>query len=82
MVGFIAYCPELDLFHYYVKDILDEKFSSEQAELTIAAHLGEGREKEADFMASLVTLAKASPHKKISITDEAPSEDNGEAKDT
>jgi hypothetical protein len=82
MEGFIAYCPELDLFHYYVKDILDEKFTSEQAELTIAAHLGDSREKEADFMASLVTLAKASPHKRISITDEAPSEHNGESKGT
>jgi hypothetical protein len=71
MTGFIAYCPELDLFHYNVEGVIDQKFNSEEAEVTIAAHLGENRERDAEFMASLVVLAKANPHQKVLITDES-----------
>jgi hypothetical protein len=70
MTGFIAYCPDLDLFHYFIDGVIDEKFNSEQAELTIAAHLSSNHDRDAEFMASLIVIAKASPHQKVSITNE------------
>lgn len=70
MKGFISYCPDLDLFHYFVDGVVDQKFNSEQGELTIAAHLSENHEREAEFMASLIVIAKGSPHTKVSISDE------------
>ena len=72
MIGFIAYCPELDLYHYFIEDQVDERFTTPQLENTIAAHLAENREKEADFMATLCMLAKTEPHKRISLTSEDP----------
>ncbi len=68
--GFIAYCPDLDLYHYCIEGQVDEKFTTDQLELTIAAHLAENREREAQFMATLCALAKSEPHKKVSLTDE------------
>lgn len=68
--GFVCYCPELRLYHYYSVDTAevqeqqetDYKFDDESLEMAIATHLANNKEDEATKMAHLTGLARLHPH--------------------
>lgn len=74
--GYIAYCPDLDLYHYYVAEqvddeppnvLINEQFTTTQLEISVAAHIEKGDEKNAQFMSNITALARLEPHVKVSL---------------
>jgi hypothetical protein len=72
-VGFVCYCPELQLYQYnLVNDELPEsegrtdyKFDEEELEMAVATHLANNQKDQADFMARTTALARYYPHQFI-----------------
>jgi hypothetical protein len=76
LTGFVCYCPELRLYWYKVSNEekpdqdADYKFSDDELENAIAAHLAQDNTKEAKFMAELTGLARVNPHKFVEFDQE------------
>lgn len=68
--GFVCYCPDLRLYWYKVGDATkpenehdDFKFDEDNLETSIATHLANENQAEAEFMATVTGFARLHPHK-------------------
>jgi hypothetical protein len=83
MTGFVCYCPELRLYHYYrdmdQKDSKgvklpgsedDHKFTDDELEAAVMAYLASEKEDEAKSLAQVTALARHHPHKIVKFNGE------------
>jgi hypothetical protein len=82
MTGYICFCPDLKLYHYHLTDDskvgpdaeADYKFTEDELEDVVAAHLVQKNEKEAEFVAKITGLARHYPHKMVEFSSEGKME--------
>ena len=74
--GFVCYCPELRLYWHKTTDLdhpennVDYKFDDDDLEKAITAHLSEGDDMKAKFMAYITGLGRVNPHKVVTFDTE------------
>ncbi len=79
VVGFICFCPDLRLYRYKITDHTqpedsretDLKFTNDELENSIAEHLANNRESDAEFLAHMTGLARVNAHKIVTFDVEA-----------
>lgn len=79
--GFVYYCPDLQIYRYYIKDTSlppneceqDMKFTDSELEDTLAAQLATEEEKNvshAKFVSHMTGLGRVNPHKVVEFDTE------------
>jgi hypothetical protein len=59
----ISYCPCLGIYHYRRSDGDEWFWDNDKLEHTLTVYLGQGKAKDAEYMARLTTAARETPHK-------------------
>jgi hypothetical protein len=63
----ISYCQCLGIYHYKRSDGDEYFWDNDKLEQTLTVYLGQGKTKDAEFMARLTTAARETPHKLLTF---------------